>query len=407
MSGPRFVVVGIGADGWDGLSGAAQRELVCATRVFGSARQLRLLGPTVGATRTPWRSPMSAHLREILEGAEDGGADGPVHLLASGDPMFHGLGATVVAAVGADRVRIVTHASSVSLAAARLGWDLSAAAVVSLVTGEVDDVLGAAGDGCRFFVLSRDAATPAAVAATLRDHGWGDSALTVLEQLGGPTERIVAGTARDWAVPAGDALNVVAVECAGPARVLAPGLPDTDFDHDGQITKQVVRALTVAALAPSAGQVLWDVGAGSGSVGIEWLRVNPTGRVIAVERDAQRSVRIGTNARRHGVAGRLTVVAGEAAAVLPGFTGAPDAVFAGGGLTADVFALLWGVLPVGGTFVANAVSIPTQQLLVGLAAEHGGSLRRVGIEDAAPLGRVTAWRPALPIVQWIVDKGGR
>lgn len=394
----RFVVVGIGADGWAGLSGAAQRELGSAVRVFGSVRQLALLGSVLDAELTAWRSPMSEHLRAVLTAT--GG--GPTHLLASGDPMFHGLGTTVADAVGAQNVRILPHPSSVSLAAAHLGWDLSTVGVVSLVTGEIGDVLGEAGDGRRLFVLSRDASSPHAVAKMLRDNGFSDSAMTVLEQLGGPDERVFAGVAGAWGVAPGDALNVIALECAGPSRVLTPGLPDDEFTHDGQLTKQAMRALTVAALAPTGGTVLWDVGAGSGSVGIEWLRVNPTGSVVAFERNSDRIARIRRNAIRHGVAARLTVVAGDAAQAVPAFEGpAPDAVFAGGGLTAELFSSLWSALGADGTFVANAVSIPTQQLLVDLAARHGGALRRISIEEVAPLGTVTAWRPALPIVEWV------
>lgn len=402
MTGERFVVVGIGADGWDGLARASQCELAGATRVYGSARQLALLGSQVDAELIAWRSPMSAHLGEVL--ADDGGT---VHLLASGDPMFHGLGSTVVEAVGIANVRVLSHPSSASLAAAVLGWDLSTVRIVSLVTGHVDDVAGAAGDRRRLIVLSRDATSPAAVAGILRDRGWGASAMTVLEQLGGHTQRLVTGTAAGWDAEPGDALNIVGVECAGPVRRLAPGLPDAEFTHDGQLTKQAVRALTVAALDPTDGQLLWDIGAGAGSVGIEWLRLNPTGRVIAVERDGERAARVAENARRHGVASRLTVVDGEAAVVVAGLDGPPDAVFAGGGLDATVFDLAWSALAPGGVFVANAVAIPTQELVVSLAAQHGGTLRRIGLEEAGPLGSVTAWRPALPVVQWTARKGNR
>ncbi|HNP56345.1 MAG TPA: precorrin-6y C5,15-methyltransferase (decarboxylating) subunit CbiE [Gordonia sp. (in: high G+C Gram-positive bacteria)] len=403
MTGERFVVVGIGADGWDGLTLPSQRELAAATTIYGSARQLALLSPDVDAELVAWRSPMSAHLREVL----DDSASGTVHLLASGDPMFHGLGTTVVEALGRANVRVLAHPSSVSLAAALLGWDLSTVRVVSLVTGDVDDVVGAAGDRRRLMILSRDASSPAAVAAMLRDGGWGASTMTVLEQLGGPAQRVVSGTSAGWDEPHGDPLNIIAIECTGPTRQLAPGLPDAAFTHDGQLTKQAVRALTVAALAPSDGQLLWDIGAGAGSVGIEWLRLNPSGRVVAVERDATRTARIGENARRHGVASRLTVVDGEARTVLAGLHGPPDAVFAGGGLDAEVFRLVWPALARGGIFVANAVAIPTQELVIGLAAEHGGTLRRIGLEEAGPLGSLTAWRPALPVVQWAVRKEGR
>jgi precorrin-6Y C5,15-methyltransferase (decarboxylating) len=403
MTRERFVVVGIGADGWDGLTLPSQRELAGATTIYGSGRQLALLSPEVDAKLVAWRSPMSAHLREVLADS----TSGTVHLLASGDPMFHGLGSTVVEAVGPANVRVLPHPSSASLAAALLGWDLSTVRVVSLVTGDVDDVLGAAGDGRRLIVLSRDVSSPAAVAAMLRDGGWGASMMTVLEQLGGPAQRVVSGTAAGWDEPDGDPLNVVAVECTGPTRQLAPGLPDADFTHDGQLTKQAVRALTVAALAPSDGQMLWDIGAGAGSVGIEWLRLNPSGRVVAIEHDTARAARIGENARRHGVGSRLDVVEAEAAAALARVAGPPDAVFAGGGLDAAVFDRAWSALAPGGVFVANAVAIPTQELVIGLAAQHGGTLRRIGLEEAAPLGSLTAWRPALPVVQWTVRKERR
>ncbi|QKT07364.1 precorrin-6y C5,15-methyltransferase (decarboxylating) subunit CbiE [Gordonia sp. X0973] len=405
MTEPAFVVVGIGADGWDGLTGAARRELLGATTVYGSARQLGLLSDEVTADRIPWHSPMSAHLRELL--ADPGSS--PIHLLASGDPMFHGLGTTVIAVAGPPRVRVVPHPSSVSLAAARLGWALDSTEVVSLVTGTVDDVLAAARADGRLFVLSRNAASPAQIADALHASGWGDSTMIVLEQLGGDAERMTRVAVSSWDGRDIDPLNLVALEfgCREPSTTsesLAPGLPDDAFDHDGQLTKQPIRALTVAALAPVSGQLLWDVGAGSGSVGIEWLRVNPTGRVIAFERDEKRAARVEANAARHGVAGRLTVVVGDAAAAVAGRDETPDAVFVGGGLDRALSDRLWAALAEGGIFVANAVSIPTQQLLVELSQTHGGVLRRVAVEEVEPLGGVSGWRPARAIVQWAARK---
>ncbi|MFW0794780.1 precorrin-6y C5,15-methyltransferase (decarboxylating) subunit CbiE [Gordonia sp. CPCC 205515] len=393
----RFVVVGIGADGWDGLSGRARDELSGARVIYGSQRQLDLL-PSGFAERRPWTSPMSAHLAEVL--ATDHRGD--VHLLASGDPMFHGVGASVVRAVGAQRVHIIPTVSSVSLACARLGWDLTEVTVVTTVTRDVDSVLDAATDGRDLLILSCDRTTPAAVAKLLNDTGFGWSSMVVAEQLGGPAERLVRGLARTWDEPAGDDLNVIAVSCVGPRRSIAPGRPDDDYDHDGQITKAPIRALTVAALAPGHRQLLWDIGSGSGSVAIEWLRATPTGYAVAFERDTTRADRLTANARRHGVGRRLTVrgAAPEACTDAP----VPDSVFIGGGLTETMLATVWHGLPADARLVVNAVTVENQSLLAEWYARQGGSLQRHSVETAAPLGSMTTWRPALPIVQWAVTK---
>lgn len=407
----RYVVVGIGADGWRGLSDHARDELRGATVIYGSRRQLDLLtdgGPgRVRAELRPWRSPMSGHLAEVL------GTDHPgvVHVVASGDPMFHGVGSSVVAAVGPERVRVIPAPSSVSLAAARLGWDLADTRVLSAVRAEPPVVVPALADGRRIIVLSRDGQTPAAVAAELVTHGFGESSMTVLEQLGGPAERITEAPARQWVgtatppVPDPDPLNVIALDCAGPRGGSGAGLPDDAFDHDGQITKSPIRALTVAALQPGGRQVLWDIGSGSGSVAIEWLRADTDGRAVAFERDPDRAERLRHNARRHGVGDAVDVRGGvpDALAGAP----RPDVVFVGGGLGDDILDRVWAVLPEGGRLVVNAVTLETQGLLARRHAELGGTLRRVALETAEPLGTMTTWRPSLPIVQWLVTKPGR
>ncbi|MFZ2512527.1 MAG: precorrin-6y C5,15-methyltransferase (decarboxylating) subunit CbiE [Gordonia sp. (in: high G+C Gram-positive bacteria)] len=396
----RFVVVGIGADGWAGLSGRARSELTAASVVYGSVRQVALLPESIAAQAISWTSPMSEHLQTVLSGeATDGDV---VHLLASGDPMFHGLGSTVVKAVGADRVTVLPAPSSASLAAARLGWDLAALEVVSLVTAEPTTLIPALTDGARVLVLSRDADTPTQVAELLRNTGFGWSMLSVLGELGGPDESAVSGVARSWTVPDCPALNVVAIDCIGPIRRAAPGLPDDQFDHDGQLTKQTNRAVSVAALAPGEGQLLWDVGAGAGSVGIEWLRQTRTARAIAFEADPQRADRIAANARSHGVADRLTI-AGAVPAALEAMPD-PDVIFLGGGLDAQVLELCLAALFDGGRLVANAVTLETEHLLVAAHAEHGGTLTRLSVATAAPLGAMTAWRPALPVVQWVMTR---
>ncbi|GAC70275.1 bifunctional cobalt-precorrin-7 (C(5))-methyltransferase/cobalt-precorrin-6B (C(15))-methyltransferase [Gordonia soli] len=395
---PEFVVVGVGADGWAGLTIPAQNELTRASVIYGSPRQIDLL-PLLSADTRTWRSPMSAHLSEVLASPR---GDHPIHILASGDPMFHGVGSSIVRAVGRDRVRVLPAVSSASLACALLGWDLARVEVVSLVTAEPEAIAPRLADGRDLLILSRDAATPAAVAAVLRSNGFGWSSMSVLEQLGGDRQRVVEGVARSWAHPVGDALNVIAIGCVGPRAGVMPGLDDDAFRHDGQITKQAFRALSVSALRPGGPQVLWDIGSGSGSVGIEWARADQHGRVIAFEASDERRDMLRDNSRRHGVDNRVSVrgAAPEAFDEAPD----PDTVFIGGGLTDEVFDGAWSALLEGGRLVVNAVTLETQALVIDGYHRHGGMLRRIGIETAAALGTMTTWRPALPIVQWVVDK---
>jgi precorrin-6Y C5,15-methyltransferase (decarboxylating) len=395
---PRFVVVGIGADGWDGLTAASQRELSSATTIYGSKRQLQLLAD-VSATLRSWDSPMSQHLQSVLTGT----AEGPVHILASGDPMFHGVGASIVKQVGARHVRILPAVSSASLAAARLGWDLATTSIRSVVDRPYDSILSAVTDNVRLLVLSRDETSPTTIADMLTDHGFGWSQVSVLEQLGSDRERHITGIARTWQEPAGDRLNLVAVHCVGPAVSSQAGLPDTDFRNDGQLTKQAVRALTVTALRPAARQLLWDVGAGAGSIAIEWLRTDPTCTAIAFESDAARRGRIAHNAVALGVSGGLTVL--DAAPLHFEQAPDPDSIFIGGGVTTPgILDGCWDALLDGGRIVANAVTIESEAVLVKWHAEVGGMLRRFQIDHAEPLGSMTTWRPNLPVTQWIADK---
>lgn len=394
---PRFVVVGIGADGWAGLTDRARDELRGATVVYGSTRQLALL-PALDATTVAWTSPMSEHLHRVVSEA----TAAEVHVLASGDPMFHGVGSTIVGAVGRDRVRILPTVSSASLACAELGWDLARTHVISTVHHEVESVVPVVTDGRRVLVLSRGAHTPSEVAEVLTRNGFGWSSMTVLEQLGGPGQRIVESLARSYRPQPHDALNIVAIECVGPRTSRLPGLPDDAYENDGQLTKSAVRALTVSALTPGGRALLWDIGSGSGSVAIEWLRADTEGSAIAFERDPVRAARLQRNAARHGVADRLTVRGGvpDSLNVAP----EPDAVFVGGGLDDGVLTAAWQALLPGGRFVANAVTLDTQSLLVEWHARAGGTLRRLSIETVEPLGSLTTWRPALPIVQWITTR---
>ncbi|GAA2605795.1 precorrin-6y C5,15-methyltransferase (decarboxylating) subunit CbiE [Paractinoplanes durhamensis] len=390
-------VVGIGAGGWSDLAGTPMSALAAAEVIFGSSRQLELLPPEVGATRVPWPSPLLPALPGLLD--EHRGRR--VCVLASGDPMFHGIGATLVRLLGIDRVRVESHPSAASLAAARMGWPLAGTDVLSLVTADPAALRRLLNPGRRILVLSRDAGTPAQVAELLVDAGFGAARLTVLEQLGGPGERLVEGTAAEWSHEV-DPLHVIAVDCgAGPAVPVVPGLPDDAYETDGQLTKREVRAVTLALLAPVPGALLWDVGGGSGSIGIEWMRSHPDCRAVTVESDPARCATIRANARSLGVPS-LRVVEGRAPAALAGLP-TPDTIFIGGGLTRDgVLDAGLAALPPGGRLVANAVTVESEAAVAAAHAKHGGELVRLSVSRGSPVGGFTGWRTMMPVTIWSV-----
>lgn len=372
-------VVGIGADGWPGLTDGARRALLDASVIHGAPRQLEYLPQGLAdEVARPWPSPLLPAIDELADGS---------HVLASGDPMFYGIGATIARRRPDLDLRVIPHLSSFALACARLRWPAEEVTVVSAVARDPAPVVQAVRAGRRTIVLSESGATPAALAGMLRDAGL-TATLTVLEQLGGAREK-VRPFRRNLRI---DDLNVVAIEPAEPAGEFV-------FEHDGQITKADVRALTVAALRPSPGWI-WDFGAGSGSVGITWA-LQGGGSVAAVERRADRAERVARNAARAGVA--LEVVVGDTAdltADLP----LPDAIFIGGGLTEPLAAACVGVLPDGGRLVANTVTVEGQALSTLLRNRFGGELRSYTVSDLEPLGGGTAWRPRRPIVQWALTK---
>lgn len=388
-----ITVVGIGADGMAGLSAESRAELARATVIYGSERQLGLLDDTVTAERRAWPSPLLPALRSL-------DPDTDPHVLASGDPLLHGIGATLIRHFGTDRVRILPHVSSVTLACARMGWPVQDTEVISVVTAEVHTAVRRGG---RAVVLSRDGGTPAALARLLARTGRGESRLAVLEQLGGPRERRRDGTAERWAADPPtdvDDLNVIAVHYLPDARQ-GQVLPDDQFDHDGQLTKQSIRAVTLAALAPRPGELLWDVGAGSGSIAIEWCRSATGCRAVAFEQEEQRRERITANAAAFGAP---VQVFGAAPAA---FGGAPDpaAIFVGGGVTGDgLLEACLQRLPAGGRLVANAVTAESEAVLAQWYSERGGELRRYQHYRGEPIGRFTGWRPAYPVTQWLVTK---
>jgi precorrin-6Y C5,15-methyltransferase (decarboxylating) len=401
MTGVRITVVGIGADGWEGLTGRAQAAILAAEEVIGSPRQLDLL-PAHTPPRTSWPSPMGPALDALV--ARPAGA---VCVVASGDPMLHGIGATLAQRLAPGRLTVIPHVSAFALACARLGWAEAAVELVSAVARPVEGVARCLQPGRRLVVYPTGRDGAGRVARVLCDRGFAASRLVVLERLGAPDERITETTAAQALAGEHDPLHALAIECVPdpetPLLARTPGLPDAAYDSDGALTKWPVRAVTLAALAPTPGALLWDVGAGSGSVAIEWLRAEPTARAIAVERRADRRERIAHNALILGVPA-LKIIAGEAPAVLAGLP-APDAVFVGGGVS--VPGLLdagWTALPAGGRIAANAVTLEGEAALLAARAAHGGELVRLEVAHAAPLGGFTGWRPQMPVVLWSARK---
>ena len=399
-----ITVIGIGADGMAGLAMPSRDELRRATVVYGSPRQLGMLDDTVTADRRQWSSPMLdmvATLRDF---------SGDVHVLASGDPMLHGVGGSLIRLCGPDKVRVLPHVSSVTLACARLGWSVQDTEVISLMMAGPHTAVRRGGQAV---VLTRNGREPAELARLLYETGRGESVLTVLEQLGGPAERRRDGTARHWVAEAPDDiddLNVVAVQYLPDDRVLATQ-PDDVFANDGQLTKQSMRAVTLSALAPRPGERLWDVGSGSGSVAIEWCRAGHGCSAVAFERDELRRARIAANALAFGAAVQVCGAAPEAfgAAELTdgGVLGVPrpSAIFIGGGIThPGVFDACLEALPSGGRLVANTVTAESEAFLVQRYSELGGELRRFQHYRGEPVGGFTGWRPAMPVTQWAMIK---
>jgi precorrin-6Y C5,15-methyltransferase (decarboxylating) len=401
-------IVGIGEDGVDGLSAVARGLVSGAAIVFGGKRHLALAAPLIRGAALPWPSPFDRVAQEVL--AQRGRA---VCVLASGDPFMHGVGAVLARRIDAQEMLVMPAPSAFSLTAARLGWALQETALVSLHARALDFVRPHLQPGARVIALTSDGAAPAALARLLDDTGFGGSRLIVLEALGGPRERLRATTAAAFDLRDVDALNTVAIEVAAApgARVIprTAGIADGLFEHDGQITKREIRAMTLSALAPRRGEWLWDIGAGAGSVAIEWMLADPSLRATAVEARVDRAARIRRNAAAFGVPA-LDIVAGEAPAALANLP-CPDAVFIGGGagdpgvLDAAVTALR-----PGGRLVVNAVTLATEGLLIARHATLGGELTRIAVARAAPVGRSPhaqspmAWRPALPVTQWTWTK---
>lgn len=393
---PWLTILGLGEDGPEGLTDASRAALQGAEVVIGPPRHLALL-PDLAAERVAWPVPFAEGLPLLM--AMRGRR---VVMLASGDPFWFGAGTVVTKALAPGEWVALPGPSCFSLAAARLGWGLEGVACLGLHAAPLTRLRPLLAPGARALVTLRDGAAVAELAAWLTSEGFGASELVVLEALGGPRERVRRVKAGDYSLDDVQHPVAVAISVAGAGAVLgaASGRGDEWFAHDGQITKRPVRALALSALAPRPGELLWDIGAGSGSIGIEWLLSHPTTRAIGFEADPGRAARARENARRLGVE-RLVIAEGRAPAVLEDQP-LPDAVFIGGGLSEALLTQLAGLLPKGTRLVAHAVTLESEALLALWHGARGGSLLRVELAEAAALGSRRGWKSAYPIVQWSV-----
>ena len=398
---PWLAVVGIGEDGLSGLASAAAALVETAEVLVGGARHLDMVSDT-GAERLVWERPLGLTIDKVA--ARRGRR---VTVLASGDPMWHGVGVSLTRRFELQEMTIVPQPSAFSLAAARLGWPLADCAAVTLHGRPLDTLRLQLAPRRRVLALSENTSTPKEVAELLTGLGWGPSRLTVLAHLGGPREAVFEAEAQDWDARGVPDLNTIAIECrpGRGARALSrlAGLPDEAFEHDGQLTKREVRAATLAALAPVPGETLWDIGAGCGSVAIEWLRASDGRAAIAIERDPGRVAMIARNAASLGVPG-LCIMRGTAPEALEGLP-RPDAIFIGGGIGAPgLLTAAWAHLPPGGRLVANVVTAEGEAQLLEWRARHGGALTRISVSRAEPVGPHHLWRSLAPVTQLAAEK---
>lgn len=395
-------VVGIGEDGLSGLSAFVSSLVERAEVIVGGKRHLAMLPPDDPREKIIWASPISVSVDEIVRRRGQS-----VCVLASGDPMCFGIGVTLIGQIPISEMTIIPAPSSFSLACARLGWSLTDVEILSLNGRPPALIQAAIYPKARLLILSEGKETPAIVAKILTKRGFSGSKITVLEHMGGSQERMIAGTAASWTITEVADLNTIAVECIADAGVIPlprlAGLPDDAYHHDGQLTKREVRAITLSALAPMPGQLLWDVGAGCGSIGIEWMRSHPRCRAIAIEQNSTRLQYIVDNAAALGTP-NLQIIAAKAPAGLKDLP-QPDAIFIGGGATTEnLFEVCWEALRLGGRFVANAVTVESEQKLLQWHNQVGGELTRVAVQRAAPIGGFLGWKPMVPVTQWVVMK---
>ncbi|WP_172328531.1 precorrin-6y C5,15-methyltransferase (decarboxylating) subunit CbiE [Mangrovicoccus sp. HB161399] len=394
MTAPWLDIIGLGEDGLPGLSPAARTRLETAEVVYGAPRH-HALAPGLRGERRAWPSPFSALEAEIaaMRGR-------PVAVLVTGDPIWFSAGTRFLKAFPREELTLHPQLSAFQWAAARMGWGLADAETLTVHGRPAEQILPFLAPGQRLLVLTRDGSSPAEIADLLFRAGFGPSRLSVLAHLGGPEESRIDATAEAWEGTAPD-LHVLAIDCrSAPDHVPLPltGLPDDAFIHDGKMTKQEIRAVTLSALAPRRGAVLWDIGLGCGSVAIEWMRAARDAQAIGIEPLPARISLAAANAARLG-APRLKIVEGKAPEALADLP-APDAVFIGGGLSGAAVEASLAALKPYGRLVANAVTLESEALLLELHARHGGTLRRISVARAEPVGPFRGWKPAMPVTQW-------
>ena len=395
---PWLTIIGIGEDGLAGLSEASRKALARAEVVFGGERHLKLAD--IGGRGRPWPVPFDVAPVLACRGR-------PTVVLASGDPFWHGVGGSLAPHLAEGEWVAHPAPSTFSLAAARLGWRLEDVICLGLHAAPLERLVPHLARGARIVCLVRDGKAVSELAGWLTARGFGASKLWILSALGGPRERVAEYRASDFAGEPAASPVAVALEAEGTAGLpRSSGLADDLFAHDGQITKRPIRALALSALAPRPGETLWDIGAGSGSISIEWALAG--GMAIAVERRKDRAANIRANAAAFGLSHRVSVIVESAPAALSGLAkplAKPDAVFIGGGLDSAMFDALWPLLAHGTRIVAHAVTLETEALLSELHQRHGGELMRIELAHAAPLGRYRSWQAARPILQWSAVKG--
>ncbi|URK16568.1 precorrin-6y C5,15-methyltransferase (decarboxylating) subunit CbiE [Thalassospira sp. GO-4] len=404
----RITVIGIGEDGYDGLSPMARKIIENARIIFGGTRHIAMLPGSNTATQNKWITPFEANL-PLIEDCLD---QNPV-VLASGDPMYFGVGNTLIKYFGPEPIYAIPSPSSISLAASRLGWPLAECDVITLHGREPETLRAHLRPHGKLIALSADGSTPALVAVMLCEAGFDQSRMSVCERLGGPEERITTQTARTWQstatsmpdVKSVDPLNLIMIDLeAGPKAnplPMGPGLPDDAFIHDGMITKSEIRAQTLSSLAPFAGGVLWDLGAGCGSISIEWMRLR--GKAVAIERDAERCAMIKKNALRLGVPGLVIEQSTiEDAIAFADRLPRPDAIFIGGGITSDgLLEACWKLLPAHGRLVANTVTLEGEEKLLRFYNENGGTLSRLSVSRLVPRGNFRGWSNLAPVTHYL------
>jgi precorrin-6B C5,15-methyltransferase / cobalt-precorrin-6B C5,C15-methyltransferase len=398
--GKWLSVIGIGESGLAELSPLARGSIDRATLIIGGQRHLDMLDSP--QPQMVWESPIESSIASILKYRGTS-----VCVLASGDPLWYGIGVTLLRYISIEEMTIIPAPSTFSLACAKLGWSLTAVETLSLCGRSPDFLSGILVPNSQLLILSAGADTPQIVADLLTQRGYGDSQITVLEHLGGIREQISCGIARSWSKSDVAALNIIAIECHADRTTTPlnrlPGLPDSAYHHDGQLTKREVRAMTLAALAPMPGELLWDVGAGCGSIGIEWLRSHPRCQAIAIEQHTHRLQFIADNMAALGTP-HLQLVQGKAPAALTNLP-TPDAIFIGGGVTApELLATCWTALRSGGRLVANAVTVESELQLLQWQQQVGGELTRIAIQRTQNIGGFLGWKPLIPVTQLVVLK---